>query len=97
MDKSEDIKKQIPGKKAEMYVRIVVSSYEAALIKKLRMYEFGTFNVYKSGGEPRRCETLGSEILKESDGLALAIESKDFELENQDKIVNNEENMEGNT
>ncbi len=52
-------------------VNIVVSLLEAAMIKTIRNYEYGSFTVHKLSGEPRRIEILGSEILKPEDGKKL--------------------------
>lgn len=78
---------EIVLKKAEIYVNIKLSGYEAALIRKLREFEFGEFRVIKQRGEPRRCESIGSEILKESEGLALEIEENQKQLNSNDKNI----------
>lgn len=57
----------------ETKIKVEVTMFEAALIKKLRTYEFGTFTVHKIKGEPRRIEIGGSEMLDEMSGKSLAI------------------------
>ena len=54
-----------------MKILVLVSPLEAALIKKLREYDFGEFKVVKQDKEPRRVVIGGSEYLKEEDGMAL--------------------------
>ncbi len=56
------------NKKTKM---IEVSLFEAALIKKLRRYDFGEFVVTKLRGEPRRIDIVGKEMLSEKDGETL--------------------------
>jgi hypothetical protein len=74
-DEEAEKKQKIAQKKdPDFYVKVELSSFEAALIKYLRQYPFGKFQVTKQYGEPRRCESMGSEILKESDGMKFAIE-----------------------
>lgn len=53
-------------------ITIVVSLYEAALIKKLREFQFGMFTVHKDNNEPRRVVMGGSEMLNMRDGKDLA-------------------------
>lgn len=53
---------------------IEVSAYEAAMIKKIRLYNFGTFQVIKMNGDPRRVILGGSETLDENEGLDLAVD-----------------------
>ena len=54
-----------------MRILVLVSLLEAALIKKLREYDFGEFKVIKQDKEPRRVVIGGSEYLKEEDGMTL--------------------------
>ena len=54
-----------------MKILVLVSLLEAALIKKLREYDFGEFKVIKQDKEPRRVVIGGSEYLKEEDGMTL--------------------------
>jgi hypothetical protein len=58
-------------------VNLKVSPLEAAMIKKLREYHYGTFRITKLDGEPRRIIIEGSETLKEVDGLTIAEDVKD--------------------
>lgn len=53
---------------------IEVSAYEAAMIKKIRLYNFGNFQIIKMNGEPRRVIMGGSETLDGNEGLDLAID-----------------------
>ena len=55
---------------------IKVSTFEAALIAKLRKHPYGEFIVHKFDGEPKRVVVKGSEILKEADGLSIAEENQ---------------------
>lgn len=73
------VKKVLNNKKPDFYVKIVLSSYEAALIRKLRKFEWGDFVVLKQFGEPRKCDAQESSFLDESDGMALEIESREME------------------
>ena len=76
MENKKDKKELVINKKSDFYVKVTLSSFEAALIRKLRQYEWGEFRIFKQKGEPRRCEVIGSEILRESEGLALELEEK---------------------
>lgn len=54
-------------------ITIEVSSLEAALIKRLRKFEFGTLTIHKIKGEPRRIEVGTSEMLSDKEGSTLAL------------------------
>lgn len=60
-------------KKAEFYLRVRVSSFEAAMLVHIREYEFGRFEIIKQYGEPRKIKKVGDEILKESDAYKLQV------------------------
>lgn len=51
----------------EPTIKIEVTLFEAALIKKLRSFEYGSITVHKTAGAPRRVEVGTSEML---DGLS---------------------------
>ena len=58
-------------------ITIEVTLLEAALIKKLRQYNYGEFTIVKMGGNPTRIIRIeDSEILKENDGKSLALDLK---------------------
>jgi hypothetical protein len=82
-----DNTKQLPSKKPDFYVKVTLSSFEAALIMKLRKYDWGTFVIQKQNGQPRKCDVQESDFLKESDGIALELINEEFEqkLLNPDK------------
>jgi hypothetical protein len=52
-------------------INVEISIYEAAVIKKLREFKFGTLTIHKIQGQPRRIETGASEMLTVEDGLDL--------------------------
>lgn len=91
MEKKEEKKKLIGDntKEPDFYVKVVLSSFEAALIRKLRKFEWGTFVVLKQNRQPRKCDVQESDFLHESDGMALEIESKELEdtLQRQGKKI----------
>ena len=60
-------------------INVTVSLFEAALIKSIRQYEYGTFTIHKLNGEPRRIEILWSEVLNPDDSEGLNFESTDTE------------------
>jgi hypothetical protein len=64
--------KKYKQKKPEEII-IKVSLLEASMILKLRKYDYGDFGVTKMAGNPTRVIYKGSEMLKASDGLELAI------------------------
>ena len=55
-------------------IKIEVSLYEAALIKRLRKFEFGSLTIHKIRGEPSRIEVGTSELLNDRDAKDLAVE-----------------------
>ena len=55
------------------HIVIEVSLFEAALLKKLRKFHFGTMTIHKIKGEPRRVEIGTSEMLDDREGSSLAI------------------------
>lgn len=55
------------------HIVIEVTLFEAALLKKLRSFEFGTITIHKIKGEPRRVEVGTSEMLDDREGSSLAI------------------------
>lgn len=75
MSKQEDqAKEALNKKKPDFYVKVKLSSFEAALVYHLREHDFGHFEVIKQYGQPRKVMKIGSEILKESDAYKLGIE-----------------------
>jgi len=42
---------------------VLVSNWEAAMLKRLRKYDFGTWTVIKTDGQPRRIVEGGSSLL----------------------------------
>lgn len=56
-----------------VFVRI--SILEAAMLRVLRQYPYGTFIVEKKKGQPRYVKPQGSEILSENDGWAFVAEN----------------------
>jgi hypothetical protein len=52
-------------------ITITVSFYEAAMIAKMRKYQYGIFKVHKMDGEPRRIITEGSEAINPNDYVEL--------------------------
>jgi len=58
---------------------IEVSLWEAAMILKLRKYDYGEFKIVKMNGNPTRIIFEGSEMLKADDGLILSIDKKNTE------------------
>ena len=61
-------------KPQKQMIRIEVSLLEAAMIIKLRKYDYGDFEIVKIKGDPSRVIFKGSEILKESEGMVLALD-----------------------
>ena len=59
--------------KPEKMITIEVSGREASLIKKLRKYSFGHFIVHKANNLLVRLEINDSQLIKEENGLDLAI------------------------
>lgn len=57
-------------------VIVTVSLCEAAMIYKLRKFDFGDFRIVKIGGEPRRLVVGGSEMIKPEDGLMILSDPK---------------------
>jgi hypothetical protein len=43
---------------------VLISSYEAALLKRLRRFDYGTWTVVKTEGQPRRIVEGGSTMLE---------------------------------
>ena len=70
---------------AEMIV-VKISILEAAMLRILRQYRFGTFIVEKRRGQPRFVKPQGSELLKEEDGYAFAVESLEDSEMNKNSI-----------
>ncbi len=62
----------VPSKPEEM-ITMKASGREANLIKKLRKYSFGQFVVHKANNLLLRVEIRESQIIKEEDGLDLAV------------------------
>lgn len=63
--------KNLQNNKKEIIIK--VSLLEASMILKLRKYDYGEFRIIKMNGNPTRIILEGSEMLKASDGLELAI------------------------
>jgi len=62
----------VPSRPEKM-ITIEVSGKEADLIKKLRGYSFGKFTVHKANNLLVRVEIQDSQMIKEENGLDLAI------------------------
>jgi len=65
--------KNLQNTKKEIIIK--VSLLEAAMILKLRKYNYGEFKIIKMNGNPTRIVLEGSEMLKASDGMALALDT----------------------
>lgn len=65
------------NKQKEILVK--VSLLEAAMLLKLRKYDYGDFRIIKMAGNPTRIIFEGSEMLKESDGIVLSLDDIDKE------------------
>ena len=65
--------KNLQNTKKEIIIK--VSLLEAAMILKLRKYNYGEFRIIKMNGNPTRIVLEGSEMLKASDGKALALDT----------------------
>lgn len=50
---------------------VLLSDLEAALIKRLRRFEFGTWTVVKTDGQPRRIVEGGSTMLDKEEAVDL--------------------------
>jgi len=71
--------KNLQNTKKEIIIK--VSLLEAAMILKLRKYNYGEFKIIKMNGNPTRIVLEGSEMLKASDGMALSLDTdKSFML-----------------
>lgn len=57
-------------------IMISVTRYEAAMILKLRQYDFGSFKVQRTNGNPVRVIVEASELLTPEDGDKLLLSSK---------------------
>lgn len=74
--------------KAKFYVRVVLSSFEAGLIAKLRKIDFGTFDVVKRDGEPRKVDhIIDSQVIEESDAVQLQVDNDILEKEVESLIL----------
>lgn len=49
--------------KENSHITIKVSLYEAAMLAKLRKYQYGVFHIHKFDGEPKRIVIEGSETI----------------------------------
>ncbi|PIR72600.1 MAG: hypothetical protein COU42_00750 [Candidatus Nealsonbacteria bacterium CG10_big_fil_rev_8_21_14_0_10_36_24] len=65
--------KNLQNTKKEIIIK--VSLLEAAMILKLRKYNYGEFKIIKMNGNPTRIVLEGSEMLKASDGMALSLDT----------------------
>ena len=65
--------KNLQNIKKEIIIK--VSLLEAAMILKLRKYNYGEFRIIKMNGNPTRIVLEGSEMLKASDGMALSLDT----------------------
>lgn len=63
----------VPAKPEKM-IRVEISAREANLIKILRKYPFGRFVVHKANNLLVRLEINESQLIKEENGLDLAVE-----------------------
>lgn len=54
------------------WVSVTVTTFEAALIRKLREVDFGVFIVHKALGQPRRIEITDSKNIEPSEGMKIA-------------------------
>ena len=66
--------KNLQNNKKEIIIK--VSLLEASMILKLRKYDYGEFRIIKMNGNPTRIILEGSEMLKASDGMVLAIDKE---------------------
>lgn len=57
--------------KDEILIRVTL--FEAALLKRLRSFEYGSITVYKTAGAPRRVEVGTSEMLDQLSARDLEI------------------------
>lgn len=73
-------------KKADFYCRMILSSYEASLIRQIRRIKFGDVDVKIQHGEPRRAVVKESIVLTEEDGARANLEGKEFERDADDYI-----------
>ena len=64
--------KNLQNTKKEIIIK--VSLLEAAMILKLRKYNYGEFKIIKMNGNPTRIVLEGSEMLKASDGMVLSLD-----------------------
>ena len=65
--------KNLQNTKKEIIIK--VSLLEAAMILKLRKYNYGEFKIIKMNGNPTRIVLEGSEMLKASDGMVLSLDT----------------------
>ena len=64
---------EIDRSKDNPKIKILVTELEAAMVKKIREFEFGTLTVHKIKGEPNRVEIGTSEMLLGRKGRELEI------------------------
>lgn len=65
------MKDKKPLNKKIRYGLMLISIYEAVLIKKLRENDFGSWTVTKTEGQPRRIVKGGSEMIDPEEGKGL--------------------------
>lgn len=86
-----ELKKDLNKKDPEFYVRMVLSSFEAAVIRALRRYEWGELQIIIQHGQPRKGWYKDSIIFTETDGAAANAESKILESKLKHPIIDEED------
>lgn len=71
----------------EFYVKMVVSSLEAAVLRQLRTHDFGEVTVFIQHGHPRRAVFKNSIILTELEGSKAYAEGDSLEDKIKDKLI----------